>query len=195
MLESNRITLRLLGGLLQHVVTMPPRDGHESDSLGVVADLLNEGRGFLDNFVEAVLAPLLEIHQTKFTSKECTAHLGRVHFVYSDDKLTHTEGERQKSVFTGLTVLGDTSLELAGTPSNNEDSTVSLGGTSDHVFDKITVSGGVNNLMLRVRIRLLHARMATTYSDHELGSLEFPEGDIDSNTTLTLSLELVEHPC
>ena len=31
-------------------------------------------------------------------------------------------------------------------------------------------------------------------SDLEFGSLELPEGDIDGDTTLTLSLELVEHP-
>ncbi len=33
-----------------------------------------------------------------------------------------------------------------------------------------------------------------TYGNHELGGLELPEGDIDRDTTLTLSLELVEHP-
>ena len=33
-----------------------------------------------------------------------------------------------------------------------------------------------------------------TYGDHELRGLELPEGDIDRDTTLTLSLELVEHP-
>ena len=44
--------------LLQHVVTMPARDGDEGDSLGVVTDLLDEGGGFLDDFVETVLAPL-----------------------------------------------------------------------------------------------------------------------------------------
>ena len=33
-----------------------------------------------------------------------------------------------------------------------------------------------------------------TYGDHVLGGLELPEGDIDGDTTLTLSLELVENP-
>lgn len=33
-----------------------------------------------------------------------------------------------------------------------------------------------------------------THSDHELGGLEFPEGDIDGDTTLTLGLELVKNP-
>ncbi len=37
---------------------MPSRDGDERNGLGVVADLLDEGGGFLDDFVEPVLAPL-----------------------------------------------------------------------------------------------------------------------------------------
>jgi hypothetical protein len=52
---------------------MPARDGHESDSFGVVANLLNEGRGFFDNFVEPVLAPLLATHQTH-SSEENVQH-------------------------------------------------------------------------------------------------------------------------
>jgi hypothetical protein len=48
----------LLDGLLQHVVAVPARDGNERDLLGVVADLLDEARRLLDNFVETVLAPL-----------------------------------------------------------------------------------------------------------------------------------------
>jgi hypothetical protein len=34
-----------------------------------------------------------------------------------------------------------------------------------------------------------------THSDNELGGLELPQGDIDGDTTLTLGLELVKHPC
>lgn len=95
-------------------------------------------------------------HIRPYSSEEnVQTHLGRVHLVYSDDELTHTEGERQKSVFTGLTVLGDTSLKLTGTTGDNEDGTVSLGGAGDHVFDEITVSRGVNNLMFCVSIHPL----------------------------------------
>ena len=47
-----------LGRLLQHVVAVPARDGHERDGLGVVTDLLDEGGRLLNDFVEAVLAPL-----------------------------------------------------------------------------------------------------------------------------------------
>jgi len=48
----------LLGGLLQHVVSVPPGDGDEGDALGVVSNLFDEVGGFLDNFVETLLAPL-----------------------------------------------------------------------------------------------------------------------------------------
>ena len=47
-----------LAGFLQHVVTVPPRDGYKRDSLGVVADLFDERRCLLHDFVEAILTPL-----------------------------------------------------------------------------------------------------------------------------------------
>lgn len=52
-----------------------------------------------------------------------------------------------------------------------------LGGTSDHVLDEITVSGGVND------------------GDVVLGGLELPEGNVDGDTTLTLGLKFVKDPC
>jgi hypothetical protein len=48
----------ILGRLLQHVVAVPAGDRDESDLLGVVANLLDEIGGFLDDFVETILAPL-----------------------------------------------------------------------------------------------------------------------------------------
>jgi hypothetical protein len=48
----------ILGRLLQHVVTVPARDGDEGNAFGVVPDLLDEGGRLLDNFIETVLAPL-----------------------------------------------------------------------------------------------------------------------------------------
>ena len=48
----------LLGGLLQHIVSVPSGDGDEGDGLGVVSNLLDEVGGFLDNFVETLLTPL-----------------------------------------------------------------------------------------------------------------------------------------
>ena len=45
-----------------------------------------------------------------------------------------------------------------------------LGGTGNHVLDKVTVTGGIDN------------------GDVELGGLKLPQSDIDGDTTLTLSL-------
>lgn len=148
-----------VGGGLKHVVTVETGDGDEGDTLGVESDLLDEGGGLLDDFVVTVLSPL-----------------AGVHLVEGNDELLDTEGESKQSVLTGLAILGDTSLELTSTGGNDEDSAVGLGGTSDHVLDEVTVTGGIND------------------SDLILGGLELPEGNVDGDTTLTLGLQLVENP-
>ena len=74
------------------------------------------------------------------------SYLGGIHLVNSNDKLPDTEGESKQSMLPGLTVLGNTGLELTSTGGNDEDSAIGLGGTSDHVLNEITVSRGINNL-------------------------------------------------
>jgi hypothetical protein len=91
---------------------MPSRDGDEGNGLGVVSDLLDETGGLLDDFVESVLGPL-----------------AGVHLVASNDELPDTEGEGEQSVLSGLSILGDTSLKLSNTGSDDEDSTVGLRST------------------------------------------------------------------
>lgn len=115
-----------VGGGLEHVVTVEAGDGDEGDALGVVANLLDEVGGLLDNLVVAVLGPL-----------------AGVHLVEGNNELTDTEGESEQSVLTSLAILGDTSLELTSAGGDDEDSAVGLGGTSDHVLDEVTVTGGV----------------------------------------------------
>ena len=80
-------------------------------------------------------------------SPRYTTYLGGVHLVDSNDELPHTKGESEQSVFSGLTILGDTSLEFTSTGGNDEDSAISLGGTSDHVFDEVAVSRSINDLI------------------------------------------------
>jgi hypothetical protein len=150
---------RAVGRGIDHVVTVEAGDGNEGDSLGVVADLLDEVGCLLDDFLVTFLGPL-----------------GGVHLVDGDDELSDTEGESKKSVLTGLAILGDTSFEFTSTGGNDENSAISLGSTSDHVLDEITMTGGIND------------------GDHVFGGLELPEGDIDGDTTLTLGLELVQNP-
>lgn len=117
-----------VGGGLDHVVTVETGDGDEGNNLGVEADLLDEVGGLLDDFVVTFLRPLAGVHLVK-----------------SDNELLHTEGEGKQSVLTGLAILGDTSLELTSTGGNDENSAVSLRGTSDHVLDEVTVTRGICN--------------------------------------------------
>ena len=117
-----------LGEWLDHVVTVEAGDGDEWDALGVVADLLDEVGGLLDDLLVALLGPL-----------------GGVHLVDGDDELLDTQSVGQKSVLTGLTILGDTSLELTSACGNDENSAIGLGGTSDHVLDEVTVTWGVDD--------------------------------------------------
>ena len=82
---------------------MPSRDGDESDSLGVVSNLLDEVGCLLDDFLVPRFGPF-----------------GGVHLVDSDDELFDTQGVGQKGVFTGLTILGDTSFELTDTSGDDD---------------------------------------------------------------------------
>lgn len=140
------------------------------------------------------------LHYTKgkfdgiFNKRRKRTNLGGIHLVDGDDELPDTEGEGKESVLSGLAILGDTGLELTGTAGNDEDSAVSLGGTSDHVLDEVTMSWGIDDLHNKKMRSLKRRRALSTYSNVVLGRLEFPEGDIDGDTTLTLSLEFVENP-
>jgi hypothetical protein len=100
-----------------------------------------------------------------------------VHLVHTDDHLLHTEGEGEESVLPQLTLLGVGGLELTGGSGHHEDGAVGLGGAGDHVLDEVTVSGSIDD------------------GEVELLGLELPQSDVDGDTTLTLGLQFVEHPC
>jgi hypothetical protein len=147
--------------------------------LGVEADLLDETGGLLDDLLVTGLGPL-----------------GGVHLVDGNDELLDTKSVGEKGVLAGLTVLGDTGLELTSAGGNDENGAVSLGSTSDHVLDEITVTGSINNgdvvpmrLLVYLPMRCVECEL------NLLGSLELPEGDVDGDTALTLGLQLVQNPC
>merc|ERR1740122_257372 len=154
------VPAHVLGGL-DHVVSMPSGDGDEGNSDGVVSNLLDEVLDLLLDFLKPGLA---------------VRRLSRVHLVASNDELLDTEGVGEEGVLPGLAVLGDASLELTSAGGDDENSAVSLGCSGDHVLDKVTMSGGIND------------------GDIVLGSLELPESDVDGDTSLTLGLQLVKNP-
>ena len=51
-----------------------------------------------------------------------------------------------------------------------------LGGSGDHVLDKVPMSWSIND------------------GDIELGGLELPQRDVNGDASLALGLELVKHP-
>jgi len=150
-----------VGGLFQHVVTSPSGDGDEVNLVGVVTDLLDVGGDFL-----------LDFFVTSFGVVDGLV----IELVQGNDHLLDTEGEGEESMFTGLAVLGDTGFETTSGGVNDEDSAIGLGGTSNHVLDEVTMSGGIND------------------GNEVLGSFELPQGNIDGDTTFTFSFELVKDP-
>merc|ERR1719282_1091554 len=150
----------LVGGI-DHVVPVPARDGDEGDGNWVVSDLLDkDGHLLLD-----LLKPGLAV-----------GRLGGVHLVTGNNELLDTKGVGEEGVFSGLTILGDTSLELASTRGNDQDTAISLGCSSDHVLDKVTMSRSINDC------------------DIVLGGLKLPQSDVNSDTSLTLGLQFVQDP-
>ena len=98
------------------------------------------------------------------------------YLVAAADHLPDTKREGKEGVLTGLAVLGDTGFKATSGGVDDEHCAIGLGGPGDHVLDEVTVSGSVD-----------HGAVV-------LGGLELPQGDIDCDTPLTLSLQLVKHP-
>ena len=123
--------------------------------------------------------------------------LGGVHLVDGDDQLLDTEGVGEQGVLSGLAVLGDTSLELSSSGGDDEHTAVSLAGASDHVLDEVTVARGVDDGHVVPRVGEFHhvfQLLNMALGGNLLGSLEFPESNVNGDTTLALGLQLVHHP-
>jgi len=148
-------------GALDHVITNPTGDGDEGDVGNVVADLLEVDGELTLDLIETGLR---------------VVDGGVVHLVDSDDHLLDSHGLGEESVLTGLAVLGEASFETTDIGGDHENGGISLGGTSDHVLDEISVTWGIDD------------------GEDSLVGLELPESDINGDTSLTLSLQLIENP-
>jgi len=146
----------VLGG---HVVVGETRDRDDGNGLGGVTERLGLTLDGVDDFVETLLLPL-----------------DVVHLVDGNNQFLDTKGVGETEMLKGLTVVGNTGLELVGGGRDNENGTIGLGGTSNHVLDEVTMTGGVND------------------GDVIGGGLELLESNVDSDTTGTFFLKLVKHP-
>ena len=157
---GSRVPGHVIGGF-DHVVANPTGDGDERNVGGVVADLLEEDGELILDLIETTLSVL---------------NTFIVHLVDANDHLLDTHSLGKERVLTGLSILGETGLKATNIGSDHEDGGISLGGTSDHVLDEISVTWSVDD------------------SENSLIRRELPEGNIDGDTTLALSLEFVENP-
>merc|ERR1712131_496728 len=107
---------------------MPSRDWDKGNSLWIVTNLLDVVGDFRRNFRESLLT---------------VWWFSGVHLVNTNDKLLDTKGESQESVFTSLSILGDTGFEFTNTSGDDKDGAISLGGTSNHVLGEITFTFGL----------------------------------------------------
>merc|ERR1719329_1825617 len=150
-----------VGGHFEHVVTNPSRDWDEWNGLDLVSDLLEIARNLTLDFVVSVFLVV--------------GTLG-VHLVAADDHLLDTHGESEQSVLSGLTFFGPSSFELTRWGGDHENGDISLGGTSDHVLDEISVTWGIND------------------GEDRVSGLELPKSDIDGDTSLSFGLKFVKNP-
>ena len=149
-----------VGGAVDHVVTSEAGDWDELVHLWLVTDVGEDAGHFALDFVETSLV---------------VVDGAVIHLVASNDELLDTEGEGEESVLTGLALLGDTTFETTAGGVDDEDSSIGLGGTGDHVLDEVSMSWGIDD------------------GEEVLWRLELPEGDIDGDTTFTLGLEVIHN--
>lgn len=90
------------------------------------------------------------------------SNLSCVHLVHRNNELTDAQCERKQGMLAGLATLRYTGLELTDPTRNDQDCAVRLGGTRDHVLNKIPMTWSINDLrsdsvelsVTRAKIRL-----------------------------------------
>jgi len=79
-------------------------------------------------------------------------------------------------MLSGLSSFSNTSFELSLSSSYDEHSTIGLRSSSNHVLDEVTMAWSIDN------------------GEVVLGGFEFPEGNINGNSSFSLGLKFVQHP-
>ena len=87
-----------------------------------------------------------------------------------------TKSKGQKSMLLGLSFTRDTSLKFSWGSRNHESTCVSLGSSSDHVFNKISMSWGIND-------------GAVVFF-----SIKFIKSNVDSDTSFSFSFKFIQDP-
>ncbi len=83
---------------------------------------------------------------------------------------------RQKSVFFGLSVHGNSRFEFSGFSGDNQDSDISLRCSGDHVLNEIFVSRSIDDRAVVFR------------------SYEFFQVNVDGNSSVSLRFQVIKYP-
>jgi hypothetical protein len=70
---------------------------------------------------------------------------GLIHLVDQDDQMTDTHAFGKESMFSGLSILFETTFELTLFGRNHQAADIGLTGTLNHIGDIILMSGRINN--------------------------------------------------
>jgi len=144
-----------------HVVTFKSRSRDKWDFLGFETNLFQAGKQIGFDFFVTGFVPFDGFG---------------IHFVDEDNHLFDAQSKGQQGVFTGLAIFGEGGFETTFVGRDDKNGDIGLGSTGDHVFDEISVSGGID--------------------DSEIVFLggKFPQSDVNGDTTFTFGLEFVKHP-
>ena len=113
---------------VQNSVTIPTRNWYKCNCVRVVDNFLNIGADFFNGFLIFLLAVGWLSGTILTPTISC-----------------FTLSVSQKGTLVGLHILGDACFKLTSTSSNNQDSTASLRCACHHIFDKVSVSWGIND--------------------------------------------------
>lgn len=112
---------------LYEVFTQPSRYWNKGNFIWIVTNLFNEEGYFIDNLIEPILGSI-----------------NLVHFVDTNDELLDPKSECEKNVVPGLSLFRNTCFELSFRGCDNEDGTIGLDSTIDHVLNESSVPWDVD---------------------------------------------------
>lgn len=95
----------------------------------------------------------------EYAKGEYIGHLCRIHFVHSDDELTHTESKCQQRMLSCLPVFRYTGFKFSRATSYDKNSAIRLRRACNHVLDEVAMTGRINYLLVVITLHRISFNM------------------------------------